>query len=859
MTKNKKPACVYVVPFSHLDLFWTGTREECLSRGNLIISKALELLEQHDDFRYLIETANFLDQYLDCYPKELERIKKLAISGRLELAPLWTGIYQNLPGGETLVRNVLYAKHYIKSKLGIDPIVAHFGDLPGYTPQFPQIAKLSGIKNILMSRGGPSSTPLFNWEALNGDKVISYFSWQGYAAYAMGCDWHKTYDNMLSETMHKFIADKLQKEPCGMIHWGSDLYAPIENIVHNVRKWNENQESKLQFSTLTEFFNVAEEGEGIPVLKGELPSAWPNVESSWPDIWAEDLPCEAALHMAEFLSSYCLMHGWLDYPQSQLEDAWKALLDGMDHNQNGQGGERADRDKLQLKLYSKYSAERIIDKMSWRLASRVPLLHCESAFPVVVFNSMSWQRDGIVSGHIAIFGKVRSCDIPEFSEGLSLVNDTGESIPYVVLSQNEGLSVTQEIAFRADVPSAGYRTYYIVPAKNPINDRKTCHIHLDSDIDKDATRISTFSTDCVVQAGPRRSQSLNTYENDFFKISIDSITGTLNVYDKILKKSLLEKIEIAGIEERRGNYISDMTPSGRTFPAIISNIETIDNNAVWCRIRITGSIYSMPFTQIITLYCEIPEISLENEIDWLEPRWVRLEQLFEYPEKGAEICYGIPFGYIKYPEILSGSTSHEWDEISQENRNKLRLCRHWVDIGNDTSGATIAADHRMWEFEDKRLRSYMLRGSGYCFGVRRNTSGELENISRPPAGKYRFRYTIKPRYRSLAEANSYRCGWELNHPCKLTAVSGTNGKSTMTASDSLVDFSNTSLVTTAIKKCEDSNSLLIRVFESAGKQTSILPEKLNFSLHQTDIMEQNIEEFSPQCKSFEIKTIIIDK
>ena len=34
---------VYVVPFSHLDLFWAGTREECLSRGNRIISKAVGL------------------------------------------------------------------------------------------------------------------------------------------------------------------------------------------------------------------------------------------------------------------------------------------------------------------------------------------------------------------------------------------------------------------------------------------------------------------------------------------------------------------------------------------------------------------------------------------------------------------------------------------------------------------------------------------------------------------------------------------------------------------------------------------------------------------------------------------------
>lgn len=37
---------VFIVPFSHLDLFWTGTREECLSRGNAIIGRALDLLER---------------------------------------------------------------------------------------------------------------------------------------------------------------------------------------------------------------------------------------------------------------------------------------------------------------------------------------------------------------------------------------------------------------------------------------------------------------------------------------------------------------------------------------------------------------------------------------------------------------------------------------------------------------------------------------------------------------------------------------------------------------------------------------------------------------------------------------------
>jgi hypothetical protein len=34
---------VFIIPFSRLHLFWAGTEEECLSRGNRIITKAIQL------------------------------------------------------------------------------------------------------------------------------------------------------------------------------------------------------------------------------------------------------------------------------------------------------------------------------------------------------------------------------------------------------------------------------------------------------------------------------------------------------------------------------------------------------------------------------------------------------------------------------------------------------------------------------------------------------------------------------------------------------------------------------------------------------------------------------------------------
>ena len=38
---------VYIVPFSHLDLFWACTQEECLSRGNNNIGRAIQFADKY--------------------------------------------------------------------------------------------------------------------------------------------------------------------------------------------------------------------------------------------------------------------------------------------------------------------------------------------------------------------------------------------------------------------------------------------------------------------------------------------------------------------------------------------------------------------------------------------------------------------------------------------------------------------------------------------------------------------------------------------------------------------------------------------------------------------------------------------
>jgi hypothetical protein len=69
--KESQRADIYFVPFSHLDFYWGGTREECVSRGNRIIAKAIQLAKESPQFRFLLEdnvfVANGTDITLSSY------------------------------------------------------------------------------------------------------------------------------------------------------------------------------------------------------------------------------------------------------------------------------------------------------------------------------------------------------------------------------------------------------------------------------------------------------------------------------------------------------------------------------------------------------------------------------------------------------------------------------------------------------------------------------------------------------------------------------------------------------------------------------------------------------------------------
>lgn len=64
-----------------------------------------------------------------------------------------------LPQEETLVREIMVGKNYVKEKFGVDVDVMWQADSFGLNAQLPQIYRKCGYKYLAFRRGSPENNP----------------------------------------------------------------------------------------------------------------------------------------------------------------------------------------------------------------------------------------------------------------------------------------------------------------------------------------------------------------------------------------------------------------------------------------------------------------------------------------------------------------------------------------------------------------------------------------------------------------------------------------------------------------------------------------------------------------------------
>jgi len=835
------PREVYVVPFSHLDLFWAGTREECLSRGNRIIAKATRLAAEHPQFRFLIEDEDFLANYVETHQASpaLAQLKRLVKEGRIEISPKWAAILQNLPRGETWVRNFVYGKRYAREVFGVDPIVANLGDLPGYSSQLPQIAAKAGVPFIVMTRMGPSDKSLFHYRALNGSKVLTWNTIKGYG-WGTFLTSRRLTDEQKRERFEKDIAEVggTTGGPI-LMHWGTDLWAPDDDLIPTIEKFKAS--ARLIFATPSKFFSEAERTPAIPEASGEIPHAWGNILSSIVHLWPPTIAATDMLLSAEKFAAINYALGYAGYPQQEFEALWKKVLEASDHNNFGQGGDAGDLRKLEYARLPALRGEQILRDMLRNIAERVRSPF-PRAMPVVVFNPLSWSRDDVVRAHVSLYGDVAPGEIDDYKKGVRLVDETGDALPFYVEQFSGTVSRSLEIAFVArEVPSLGYKTYFLVPSDAPPTFPNAATVRLDEE-----------------ETRPKRVLGADEFENEFYRVALDRATGGLTVYDKDLGRVVAKDLEIVGSEERGGDTLSKEFGSGRTVINSIGRVEIEENSPVRFVVRIPGDLGGVPLLQRLSLYRGLKRVDLENTVEWKGGRLIKIEQRFCYEHPNAEVYYGVPFGAVSASSLMPGSGPRSGDEIDKELWKQWRQIQDWIFAGTSEWGLTIAADHQVVTVAPGIIRAGMLRGSFSSVGITRHDKPFLRQM--PPPGRYVFRYSLSSGLGDWRAARSYRAGMSLNNALLPVSPADELSLKTIPPTQSFCALEESNLVVTALKNSERDDGLVLRVHDAAGEPAetvvNLLGQKRRF--REVNLLEENrdsVEAEVLRVAPFEIKTV----
>ncbi len=794
---------VYIVPFSHLDLFWAGTQEECLSRGNRIITKAIGLAERYPDFRFLLEDEDFVADFVEVTrgSPELEAFKRLVKEGRIEIAPKWAAIFQNMPRGEALVRNVVLGKRYAREVCGVDPQTAHLGDIPGFTRQYPQILRKVDTPYMVMTRTGPPDRSLFRWKAPDGSATLV---WNTIKHYSWGAELglHRDLDDSRLAAI-AIDVDKVQATTNGPVYlgWGTDLWTPSQKLIENVAVLNQRLAPRhFRLATADEFFRAAAHTTEIPELSGEIAASWANLTTSLSGLWPPVMAATDTLLTAEKFAAINYALGYAPYPAPEFNSLWKDALKSMDHNNDGQGGEAGDERKLGYAQEASLRAGQILRDSLRNIAERVQQPFPRS-MPIVVFNPLSWTRDDVVKSHVTLFGDIESNDIADYKKGMRLLDEKGTSIPYQVEEYREWFSRAVDLVFIArGVPSLGYKTYYLVPADKPDVFPHACQTKLQSDSDVNRWH-PIMGTDVL--------------ENEYYRVSVDRSTGRIGIWDKELNRTVADDIEIAASEERGGNDINTIPPTGRTIVNVISAVELEENGPVQTVIRITGDVGGTPIVQRLTFYQGLKRVDLEDRVDWKPGRSMNIEQIFPLQEPNMEVRNGTPFGSETAADMMPNAGPRNTDEVPRDIWKRWRQIQDWVFAGTREWGFTVSADHQVLTVGDSAIRAGMLRGTRFnpVYTVR---GGRPVRDPWPPADTYIFHYSFTSGKGDWAAAKSWRAGMAFNTPLIPVTSANELSQKPLPPGRSFCSLDADNLVITALKKADRDEAIVLRVFEIRG-------------------------------------------
>jgi alpha-mannosidase len=240
-------------------------------------------------------------------------------------------------------------------------------------------------------------------------------------------------------------------------------------------------------------------------------------------------------------------------------------------------------------------------------------------------------------------------------------------------------------------------------------------------------------------------------------------------------------------------------------------------------IRIARTWQNSKFVQDISLYAGLDRVDISNNIDWQETH-VLLKAAFPLAAWGPEAAYEIPYGSIERPTTRNNS----WEAAKFE----VPALR-WADVGDSHHGFSLINESKYgYDAKGNVLRLSLLRSPTWP-------------DSEADRGHHQFSYSLYPHSGDWKQALTVRHGYEFNYRLQAFQVEAHNGS--LHPQNSFVSIIGDNVVLTTLKKTEDSDALLLRLYEWAGKTGNVqisLPKGVSRA-SLTNLMEKSEDAMLP--------------
>lgn len=770
---------------AHIDVAWLWTLGQVRRKSERTFHTVLRLMEQFPEYHFTQSQPQLYDYIRTDHPQLFDSIQQIVAKGRWEpIGGMWVEADCNISGHESLARQFLLGRSFFRKHFGekAESPVLWLPDVFGYAWNLPQLIKEAGLEYFFTIKIGWNQVnklpyDSFWWQGLDGTRVLTHFS-----------------TTPEPSNLHSNSTYNATPTP------GTTLYT-----WKNLQQKAEQREILMSFGygdggggptrEMLENIREMKAFPGMPRIRnGSVVDFFRSLEKNSGDklpIWNGELYLE--IHRGTYTT------------QSR--------------------NKRANRKSEFLLHDAEY------------LATLASLLDAEYVYPV---NSLrqAWELVCLNQFHDIIPGssitEVYVDSLEQYKEVREIALAVRDSALDTIASHINGDLIVvnpagvsrSDIAYypgELDVNLSWQRADGMTVLTQPTDDGMLFAV---GDMPPySVVPLTVQSSVAATRPATRLTVSQTRLKNRFVEIKLNTQGDITQITDVINNREVMPPDTICNqfmvFEDRPMNWDAwdiDIFYDDKVWYAeSADSVKVIEHGPLRATIEVKRRILNSTYTQRISLDYNSPRIDFTTTIDWRE-KHVMLKAAFPVDVLTPKATYEIQWGNVERP--THRNTSWDWARFET-------CAQKWVDLSEGDYGVSLLNDCKYGhDIQGSTMRITLLRSPTHP-------------DPHADEGEHTFTYSLLPHAGSWDE-NTISNAYALNDPL-IVAKSTPDSETHPTLEHSLIAVDAPNVVIETIKRAEDGNGVIVRLYESQRRRGAI---KLYTAFkvkqaHRTNIMEEN--------------------